>query len=441
MSARFLAHQVITSLLNHQGALHYNLNKSLQECPEQQRALLQQMCYGTMRHMPQLQCFYTELVKKPIRKKDNDIIAIILLGLYQLYKMRTAQHAAIGETVEICKKIKKPWACGLVNAVLRKFSTSQTSMVNKLTQSSKSFKYNHPDWFIDKLSHNWPEHFAQIFEQNDQHPPLTLRINFKKVSRETFEAQLDEAGIGYTRTAHSPYGITLDKPTDVNALPGFDIGAISVQDEAAQLAATLVQSKPGERILDACSAPGGKLIHLLETSEEHCVIEGLELEEHRIARISENLTRTGLECTIHHADATSDDWWNGELYDHIICDAPCSASGVIRRNPDIKHLRRPEDIHTTAQLQRQILSNLWTMLKPGGSFIYATCSVFPQENEKQIQWFVKENSNAQHIAIDAHWGLAREYGRQLFPTLNGNDGFYYAKLIKLPGQSKETTEK
>lgn len=379
--------------------------------------------------MPQLTLILDHLIEKPLRKKDIDVKAAIILGLFQLFKMRTPPHAAISETVELCKTIKKPWACALVNASLRKFSDNKAEICNSLQRDSKAFLYNHPDWFASKLSHNWPDHWQDILYQNDQHPPLSLRININKVSRETLSEKLQQQGLENTLTPYSDYGITLLKPTDVTSLPGFADGDISVQDEAAQLAADLVSPQPGERILDACSAPGGKLVHLLEIAPQ-CEIQGLELEQHRADRIEENLERCKLTCPVLIGDASKQDWWDKQAYDRILLDAPCTASGVIRRNPDIKHLRQAEDIHQTAQLQRSILNNLWRMLKSGGTLVYATCSIFPQENEKQIQNFIKENSDATHLPIEAAWGVERPFGRQLFPQQNGHDGFYYAKLIK-----------
>ncbi|EPJ47401.1 MAG: sun protein [Osedax symbiont Rs1] len=430
MNARHIAVKVLTPLLNQSGALKYALKKQIVDCPENQRPFLQELCYGTMRHHPQLSLLLSKLIAKPLKAKDQDINALIMIGLYQLLKLRVAEHAAISETVDICKILKKPWATSLVNATLRNFQRNKEPLLADLSELD-SFKYNHPAWFIAKLRSNWPDHWQSILTANDQHPPLVLRVNKNKVSRETLISKLAEEDHQAHITNISEYGVQLDQPTDVTMLPGFDQGEFSVQDEAAQLAAALIAPQENENILDACSAPGGKLIHLLELrSSANTSIQGIELEQHRADKIIENMDRIELSCKVHIANATNRDWWDGVLFDKILLDAPCSATGVIRRNPDIKLLRQPEDIHSIAKLQKAILANLWSTLAPGGTLIYATCSIFPQENEKIISAFIRETDDADHIEIDANWGLKREYGRQLFPEKDGNDGFYYAMLKK-----------
>ncbi|OUS31025.1 16S rRNA (cytosine(967)-C(5))-methyltransferase ['Osedax' symbiont bacterium Rs2_46_30_T18] len=430
MNVRQLAVKTLTPLLCDSGALKYSLQKNLVDCPDNLKPLLQQLCYGSMRHYPQLLCILNKLVSKPLKPKDADIQALLLIGLYQLYKLRIAEHAAISETVDVCKALKKPWATSLVNATLRNFQRQQSTIIEQLS-SDKSFKYNHPHWFIEKLKHNWPEQWQSILAANDLHPPLTLRTNISKVSRETLLNKLQRQGIAAKETEYSKYGLILEIPTDVTAIEGFSTGEFSVQDEAAQLAAPLVDPQEGENILDACSAPGGKLLHLLELNQgKATTFQGLELEQHRAERIAENFQRINLACKLHIGDATNRDWWNGKLFDKILLDAPCSATGVIRRNPDIKLLRKSEDIHSIVKLQRAILENLWGLLKNKGRVIYATCSIFPQENENMIASFLREHEDARHIEINENWGVSRKYGRQLFPAADANDGFYYAIIEK-----------
>ncbi|MCJ8338395.1 MAG: 16S rRNA (cytosine(967)-C(5))-methyltransferase RsmB [Pseudomonadales bacterium] len=430
MNARLLAVKTLAPLLCDSGALKYSLQRHLLDCPENQKPLLQQICYGSMRYYPQLICIINKLVNKPLKTKDADIQALLLIGIYQLFKLRIPEHAAISETVEICKSLNKPWATSLVNATLRNFQRKQSALVEQLL-SDNSFKYNHPQWFIEKLKHNWPDQWQAILTANDLHPPLTLRTNLNKVSRETLLKKLQQQEIAAKKTEFSIYGITLEKPTDVNTLEGFSAGEFSVQDEAAQLAAQLVDPKPGETILDACSAPGGKLLHMLELSpDKTTTFKGLELEPHRAERIIENFQRVQLDCELYVGDATNREWWDGKLFDKILLDAPCSATGVIRRNPDIKLLRKSEDIHSIAKVQKAILENLWGLLKNKGRIIYATCSIFPQENEKIISSFIRDHDDARHIKIDAQWGSRREHGRQLFPSADAHDGFYYAIIEK-----------
>jgi len=431
MNVRQLAVQALTPLLNDSSSLKYSLKKQLELCPENQRPFLQELCYGSMRYFPRLNSILSKLVTKPLRSKDSDIKALLIIGLYQLNNLRTAEHAAISETVDVCKSLNKPWATSLVNATLRNFQREKKQLAESLSEDIP-FKYNHPDWFVNKLMHNWPDHWIDILNANDDHPPLTIRVNSNIVSRETYANTLLLEDITSNTTSFSQTGLTLDKPTDITKLNGFDNGTFSVQDEAAQMAAVLVNPMDGENILDACSAPGGKLLHLLELAKDkQTTVQGIELEASRAERIKENFTRLGMDCPLHIADATTQGWWDGKLFDKILLDAPCSATGVIRRNPDIKLLRKAEDIHSVAKLQKQILENMWAMLKKGGTIVYATCSIFPQENEKIVASFIKNNDDAEHVKIAADWGYERDFGRQLFPKEKGHDGFYYAMIRKL----------
>ncbi len=431
MNARHAAILVITPLLNQSSSLKYSLAKHSTLCSAEEKPFLQELCYGSLRYYPQLETIIAQLITKPLKHKDNDVYAIIMIGIYQLYKMRVAEHAAISETVQLCKTIKKNWATGLVNATLRNFQRSKEELLEELCGNDPYFLYNHPSWFIEKLKANWPDQWQDILAANDDHPPLTLRVNTRKVSRETFSKQLADSGIESCISLHSDQGIYLSKPTDVTKIEGFNEGLFSVQDEAAQLAASLLDIKNEDNILDACSAPGGKLLHILElTQDSSARVQGLELEQARADKITENFQRLNINCELHIADAANKEWWDTVLFDKILLDAPCSATGVIRRNPDIKLLRKSEDIHQTAKLQMQILTNLWTTLNNGGRLVYATCSIFTQENEKIIQQFLKNNEDANHVLIDSNWGTTREYGKQLFPSKNLNDGFYYAILEK-----------
>ncbi len=430
MNVRYLAVKAITPLLQQSSSLKYTLKTQLRDCPEQQRPFLQELCYGSMRHLTQLNAFLDQISAKKIKAKDQDVKATILIGIYQLYKLNTPEHAAISETVDVCQLLNKRWATAFVNATLRRFQREQTQLTESL-QLINSFNFNHPDWYIEKLKHNWPTQWQDILRANDQHPPLTLRVNTQLVSRETLISKLSKEGIDSFETEYSKFGITLSKPTDIVSTEVFQQGLISVQDEAPQLAAELIDPQNDDLILDACSAPGGKLLHILElTKGMNTEVQGLELEQHRADRIKENFDRLDLQCQIHIADATQKDWWDGRLYDKILLDTPCSATAVIRRNPDIKVMRQSEDIHQLAKLQKQIIANMWAMLAKGGTLVYATCSIFQQENERLIASFCKENEDAIHTPIDAGWGMQREFGRQLFPVNEKHDGFYYAVLKK-----------
>jgi 16S rRNA (cytosine967-C5)-methyltransferase len=352
-----------------------------------------------------------------------------LSALYQLRHLSTAEHAVINETVEGAKQMGKPWAAKLLNAVLRRYQREKDSLEADI-QQTETGRWNHPEWMIAKLKHNWPDHWQSVMTENDQSPPMCLRVNRSKSDRDTYLKILNSAEIEASAGLFSSDAIYLTTPCSVDKLPHFAEGHVSVQDEAAQLAAKLLGVKAGERILDACTAPGGKLCHLLEL-EDDIEIDALELEPRRVARIEENLERLEQSAGVIVGDAAQRDWWSGDAYDRILVDAPCSATGVIRRNPDIKVLRRNEDLLGLATTQLEILNNLWDMLKPGGTLLYATCSVFTQENERVVERFLKEHSDAKECKIVAEWGIERPAGRQLFPQNGGHDGFYYARIKRI----------
>ncbi len=429
MNIRAIAAHTLAPVLAQKESLNTALPKGLKRVSERDRGLFQQLCYGTLRFYPRLNCLAKLLLKKPFKQQDQDLRALLLLGLYQLLEMRIPPHASIGETVEACSELNKQWAKSPINAILRRLQREQDSLFEQL-QNDAEFCYNHPAWMIDKLRHNWPEQWQAILEQNNQQPPMTLRVNQQMTTRDDYLQLLADAGLAATVCPYAPAAIQLQHPCDVEQLPGFEAGWVSVQDEAAQLSASLLDLQPGLRVLDACAAPGGKLCHILEQQPDLAQVTAIELEAKRAPRIQENLQRLALSAEVVIADAATTDWWDGHAYDRILLDAPCSASGVIRRNPDIKHLRRSEDLKALAEIQLSILKNCWQMLAPGGKLVYATCSIFPQENERVVERFIKLQHDADHQPIDAPWGMARPVGRQLFPQAAGHDGFYYALLTK-----------
>ncbi|MBV1789313.1 16S rRNA (cytosine(967)-C(5))-methyltransferase RsmB [Marinobacterium sp. D7] len=431
MNIRVLAARVLEPLINHRGSLKSTLPEALVQCPTQDRALLRQLCYGTLRDFYRLSAIANALLKRPLQAQDQDLQALLLVGLYQLRSMRIPAHAAVSETVEGTRELNKAWAGKLFNAVLRRYQREQEEIESSLAQDEQ-FQYNHPLWMIDKLRHNWPDHWQSILQENDTPGPMTLRVNERSLTREEAIKKLTQNQITVTPGQHSPQALTLAEAIDVSKLPGFSQGLLSVQDEAAQLACILLDAKPGQRVLDACAAPGGKLCHLLETQPSLCEAIAVEMEPSRLEKVRDNLERLKLshECVLHLGDASARDWWNGTPFDRILVDAPCSGTGVIRRNPDIKLLRRNEDILGLANLQLGILDNLWQMLAPGGRLVYATCSVFPQENERIVERFVKLHADAKSLPVPLTCGIERPYGRQLFPAAGEHDGFYYAILTK-----------
>lgn len=390
----------------------------------QDRALLQELCFGACRFFFRQQTMLDDLLPKPLKAKDADVLALLHLGVYQLLHTRIPDHAAIGATVEAANGLKKPWAKGLVNGVLRNVQRR----LGELNQTEGKLP-NHPPWLEEQLQRAWPDTWQSILTANDQRPPFTLRVNRARSSRDAYLTELRAAGFAAEPCVFAPDGITLAQACPVTELPGFAAAAVSVQDEAAQLAADLLQLEPGLRVLDACCAPGGKTCHMLERQSLLREVVALDVEAARMARVEDNLRRLGLTATLKIADATClADWWDQIAFDRILLDAPCSATGVIRRHPDIKLLRRANDVDKLASLQRQLLTELWRTLKPGGLLVYATCSVLPQENEHTVAGFLAEQNDAEHVPIDAQWGHARPYGRQLLPRDGGHDGFYYALL-------------
>jgi 16S rRNA (cytosine967-C5)-methyltransferase len=420
---RLLAAQALTSVLCHKGSLASSLPRALEAAEHGDRALIQQLCYGTCRHFPQLELIADQLLHKPMKPQDQDIYALILMGLYQIKAMRTPDYAAVDATVQAAKASGKRWADKLINGVLRSYIRGGAELAEVLNEHD-AYRYNHPEWLVSKLSHHWPDDWQKIIAANDPQGPLTLRVNTRKISRMDYLVSLVDAGHAAHACHISEVGVQLAQATDVTQLPGFAEGWFSVQDEAPQLSAPLLQLEAGQRVLDACAAPGGKTCHLLEAEDVNVL--AVELEQRRIGRMQENLQRMGLAAQIICADASEpDQWWDGQAFDRILLDAPCSATGVIRRNPDIKMLRTSEDI-----LQLKLLNNLWPLLKPGGYLLYATCSVLRQENDRLVARFLKQQKQAQHCVIEADWGIKMEVGRQLLPDPTSHDGFYYAKLYK-----------
>jgi len=392
----------------------------------QERAFIQALCYGTVRHYYRLEFILNQLVNKPIKDKDVQIKALALLGLYQLNFMRVKDHAAVSETVAVMKK--KQWAKSLLNAVLRRYLREQEALE---ALADKHVAYAHPDWIIKAIKADWGNDAKQILLANNQLPPMSLRVNARLCTRDTYLAMLADAGIEACALACSEQGVLLAEPVAVDKLPEFAQGWVSVQDAAAQLAAQLLDAQSGERILDVCAAPGGKTSHILELQPDLKQLLAIDIDAQRLVRVQENLTRLQLKADLLAADATQPDaWWDGEEFDRILLDAPCSALGVIRRHPDIKLLRRAEDIVQLQALQQGILCAAWAMLAPGGVLLYATCSVLKQENESQIEVFLQQHDDAQELIIDADWGVKRPFGRQVFTGSDSMDGFYYARLQK-----------
>ncbi|WP_218814315.1 16S rRNA (cytosine(967)-C(5))-methyltransferase RsmB [Rickettsiella endosymbiont of Dermanyssus gallinae] len=395
------------------------------------RGFIQELCYGVIRWYEPLRQVCSYLLKKPLNINDRDIYALLLIGLYQFVYLKTAAHAAVHETVQAAKDLKKNWAAPLINGVLRSFQRQQAGLLKKLP---KEAHYAHPRWLLKKLQHAWPKDWQAIIEANNQAPPMSLRANRLKISRDDYLPNLQAKAIEAILSPISDVGLILNETCSVYGLPGFSEGEVSIQDTAAQLAAFLLMLQPKQSVLDACAAPGGKFAHILETQPDLQTAVALDQDKTRLSKIEENLSRLrlmrdGVKLVCTKAQVFKDSW-KGEQFDRVLLDAPCSGTGVIRRHPDIKLLRREEDIDKLAQQQLELLVSLWPLLKPGGILLYATCSVLPEEDQDVLQRFLRQQSDAHEQTIDEKWGVACGVGRQIFPQIQGTDGFYYARLQK-----------
>lgn len=401
------------------------------------RALANELVNGVLRWRWQLAFFVSHLVAKPLKQKDSDVQLLLLMAVYELNACRSPDYAIINDAVELVRKVGKKWAAGLVNAVLRSYLRKKDSLLALLNSpelKDNEARYSHPWWLLKKIKSDWPEDWQSILTANNQRPAFWLRINSCLYSVAQYQKLLEKEGIEFEADgALTEHALKLCQGIDVRLLPDFSEGAVSVQDVGAQLAARLLNVKDSSRVLDLCAAPGGKSCHLLERYSSISKLYTVELDEKRMQRVSENLQRLKLEsrAELIIADARQHQpWWHGEQFDRILIDAPCSASGVIRRHPDIKTLRRESDIEQLVILQAEILSSAWQMLASGGELLYVTCSVFKDENQYQMQNFIKHNADAEEIKIKANWGKSCAYGRQLLPGDNGADGFYFCRVKK-----------
>ena len=391
-------------------------------------ALARHLAYGVLRWLNALSWMANKLLSKPLKSRDRDVQRLILLGLQQLWHDATASHAAVNETAECARLMGKPWAVGLVNAVLRRFQREQAKWLEKLEGSDNAFA--HPKWLLNDLRRDWPDSWADIAKANNQQAPLWLRINRLKANESTLMAQLKEAGFEVQKHPYAADAISITPAAPVAKIPGFADGWLSVQDPAAQLARDLVDPQPGELILDACAAPGGKTAHLLESCPEvHLTV--LDQQAKRVEQINETMQRLGLKAEPKVADSSNpESWWDKVLFDKILLDAPCSATGVIRRHPEIKWLRSSEKVDAVIDVQAGLLEALWPLLKPGGVMVYATCSLMRCENDQQISRFMDQHNDAALVKLNVDWGTALEFGRQIKPGEADMDGFFYAKLQK-----------
>lgn len=431
MDTRLAAAQAVLQVLQEGQSLSRVLPRYQAQVDDRDRALLQELVYGVLRWQPRIDAYLGALLAKALKPKDRDIECLLRVGLYQLGWMRIKPYAAVDGTVKAVRSTGKSWASKLVNGVLRNFQRRQAELETQADAEPQS-RWAHPGWLIERLEQDWPGDWQAILEANNGRAPMTLRVNARRQSRAAYLERLAAADIEARALPFSEQGVILAKPVDVNLLPGFAAGEVSVQDGGAQLAAVLLDVQPGMRVLDACAAPGGKTGHILERQPDLKELVALDIDTERLGRVQENLDRLQLDARLMEGDAAEpDSWWDGQGFDRILLDVPCSATGVIRRHPDIKQLRQAADIDDLVSRQSAMVDAVWPLLAPGGRLVYATCSVLAAENDNQVTAFLARQADARSLELDAAWGHARRAGRQLLPAMHADadmDGFYYACL-------------
>lgn len=421
---RSLSAQLIERVIDKGESLSALLPGAQKKLAANDGALVQELCFGVVRTLPQLEAIIGKLMERPLTGKQRVLHYLIMVGLYQLIYTRIPAHAALAECVDGAEVLKRPALKKLINGVLRQFQRRQEELIAETDGEAKHWL--HPSWLLKRLQQAWPENWQQIADANNQRPPMWLRVNRQHHRRDEWLALLNEGEKSAFSYEGAPDALRLETPLPVNQLPGFADGWVTVQDLSAQRCALFLAPRDGEQILDLCAAPGGKTTHILEIAPEAQVM-AVDVDAQRLTRVQENLQRLRMQAEVKQGDGRTPGQWCGtRQFDRILLDAPCSATGVIRRHPDIKWLRRDRDIAELAALQGEILAACWTHLKPGGTLLYATCSVLPEENAAQIQAFLAQHTDAEPEALpggDIH-------GLQVFPENEGGDGFFYAKLIK-----------
>ena len=427
---RASAARVVHAVVSQGQSMDVALRAADAETSAADRPLLRMLCYGVLRRHWQLRSQVAALLDKPLPQKDRIIESLLSVGLFQLSDSRVPPHASVSLTVEAARLLRRPKYAGVLNACLRNFQRRGPALQSA---DDDEARFNHPQWLIDRLKRDWPGDWQKILEANSTRAAMWLRVNRRRRSTTAY-AELLAANC--TLLPGFPQAIRLAEPRPAAELPGFGDGLVSVQDAAAQLAAPWLLTDGGERVLDACAAPGGKTGHLLELLPPEAVLTAVDANPDRLAVAGENLERLGLSARLLCADAGQpEDWWDGKPFDRILLDAPCSATGVIRRHPDIPLLRRADDIDAVAVQQRQLLSALWRTLAPGGRLLYVTCSVLPEENEAVVGDFLRRQPGAEERSLLPDYNIRdvmrrRACGYQILPGDRGLDGFFYACLGK-----------
>lgn len=429
-NVRSIAAVILLAVIDDKKSLNTLLPLHSKELSAEDKAQLQNLCFGACRHFFSINALSKILLDKPLPEKGRLTQGLLWIGLYQLAYSHMPEHAAIHQTVAACDDLKQTPFKKLVNALLRRFQREKNELLNDLTSSDVP-AFEHPKWLLKKLKKDWPENWQDIARQANRQAPMALRVNTHKQDISKYIQTLKDTNLECHPGKLANTSVYLAKPTNVFDLPGFTQGYCSVQDEAAQLAGQILAPKAGESVLDACCAPGGKTGHLLEYSHGQAHITALDSDAKRLQRVHENLERLGYSAKVLQGEAQApENWWDGKQYDAILLDVPCSATGVIRRHPDIKLLRQREDIDNLAQLQQAILIKAWDLLKPGGRLLYATCSITQAENQNNIEAFLQTHSDSSLDTLNFSDGLDTGFGWQFFPNENAQDGFFYALLRK-----------
>jgi 16S rRNA (cytosine967-C5)-methyltransferase len=426
-SARKAALTAITRVIRDGQSLavaRERLYSSLQQ--PRDRAFAMQLVQGVLRWRWKLDAILAQCMDKPLRNKEHEVRHVLYMALHEITALDTPEYAAVDEAVKLTRKLHKSWASKLVNAVLRQFIKRGDEIQQGLTEAER---LSHPQWLQQRIRQDWPDDWLTILQNNNAIADTHLRVNRQRCSVDELQGLLQEASVSCRRHELDD-DIIVIQSTNIMELPGYRQGWFSVQDAGAQLVPRILPLTANARVLDLCAAPGGKACHMLESTAGAIDLLAVDIDAGRLARIEENLERLQLRAAVMQADASTVGWYQGALFDHILLDAPCSATGVIRRHPDIKSLRQASDIAALVELQRNILVNAWQLLKPGGYLLYVTCSLLAEENSQQVTGFVAAHGDAEVQAVDADWGRSCGAGRQLLPGENDSDGFYYALLHK-----------
>jgi 16S rRNA (cytosine967-C5)-methyltransferase len=431
--AVLICHDVIENGASLGNAIHYVLKDKTNITPLDRR-FIHSLCFGLLRWYWQLDEQLKPLLNRPIKRKEILVKYIILLGLLQIIHLRIPAHAAVADTVKCCQKLKKNWAKNLVNACLRNFIRNNEDYLNQ--PPSEEFyalaNYSHPQWLADKVETAWPEYTKEILRSNNTPAPLCLRVNQQKISRDDYFKVLLEKQIEAEIDPYSDVGIRIQNSLPVNELPNFDRGWVSVQDTASQLIRNMLKVNGSHRVLDSCAAPGGKTSLLIESAGDELEIHALDIDGSRNTKLLDTLSRLNHRAKIIEGDARRpEEWWDKQPYQKILVDAPCSGLGIIRRHPDIKHLRYAEDLGKLLETQQEILNACWNILAVNGQLLYTTCSILPEENVKQIEQFVNSHKNVRVEELSLSNAIKQKFGLQMLPGHSDTDGFYYCLMTKV----------